>query len=110
MAHSATIKLDNPLDKPIRVWFEPWGDFRDLQPGQDFDLEFHGSVAGEPEISRIEEGFVVCGWPSATLTVKSAGFEVVNFTVPVPDVPPGMKVSSFLEHILGKSCDEKNET
>lgn len=110
MTHSATLKLDNPIDKLIRVWFEPWGDFRDLQPGQHFDLEFHASVPGEPEIKRIEEGFLVCAWPSATLTVKSAGFEVVNFTVPVPDVPTGMKVSSFLKLMLGKSCNEKRET
>ena len=110
MAHSATIKLDNPLDKPIRVWFEPWGDFRDLQGGQHFDLEFHASVPGGPEIKRIEEGFVVFAWPSATLAVKSSGSEVVNFSVPVPDVPSDMKVSSFLEHMLGKTSKDERET
>lgn len=110
MPHSAIMKLDNPIDKPIRVWFEPWGDFRDLQPGQHFDLEFHASVPGKPEVKRIEQGFLVCAWPSATLTVKSAGFEVVNFTVPVPDVSPGMKVSSFLEHALGTASKDKSET
>jgi hypothetical protein len=91
MEPSAILKLENPSDKPMRVWFEPWGDFRDLQPGQQFDLEFHASVPGEPEVKRIEEGFVVCAWPSATLTAKSAGSEVVNFILPVPDVPSGMK-------------------
>jgi hypothetical protein len=106
MEHSAILKLENPNDKPMRVWFEPWGDFRDLQPGQQFDLEFHADVSGEPEVRRIEEGFVICAWPSATLTVKSAGSEVVNFILPVPDVPSGMKVSSFLEHMFGKTSNE----
>jgi len=109
MSHSATMKLENSIDKPIRVWFEPWGDFRDLQPGQIFDLEFHANVSGEPEVKRNEEGFVVCAWPSATLTVASAGSEVVSFTVAVPEMPTGMSVSSFLETMLGKSSDDKSE-
>jgi hypothetical protein len=108
MAHSATLKLENPSNKPIRVWFEPWGDFRDLQPGQQFDLEFHGNVSGEPEVRRDEDGFVVCAWPSATLTVRSAGSEIVNFIFPVPDVPSGMKVSSFLERMLGKTSKDES--
>ena len=110
MEHSALFKLENPSEKPVRVLFEPWGDFRELQPGQCFDLEFHASVSGEPEIKRIEEGFVVCAWPSAVLTVKSAGSEVVKFTFPVPDVPPGTKVSSFLELMFGKSSRDESET
>jgi len=107
MAYSATLKLENPNNKPIRVWFEPWGDFRDLQPGQRFELEFNGNRSGEPEVKRNEEGFVVCAWPSAILTVRSAGSEVVSFRVPVPDVPPDMSVSSFLNMMLGKSSDDK---
>jgi len=102
MEHSAILKLENPSDKPMRVWFEPWGDFRDLEPGQAFDLEFDASVPGEPEISRIEEGVVVCAWPSAILTVKSGGVEVYDFPLAVPDVPPDMKVSFFLRRMLGR--------
>jgi hypothetical protein len=109
MTHSATLKLENPTNELLRVWFEPWGDFRELQPGEQFDLAFRGNISGEPEVKRNEEGFVVCAWPSATLTVRSAGSEVVSFTVPVPDVPTGMSVSSFLETMLRKSSDEKKE-
>jgi hypothetical protein len=102
MAHSVNLRLDNDIDKPICVWFEPWGDFRDLQSGQHFDLEFHASVPGEPEIERMEEGILVCAWPSATLSVKSDGFEILSFTIPVPEVPSGMKVSSFLRRMFSK--------
>ena len=104
-----TLEFKNPTDKPLRVWFEPWGDFRDLQPGQNFDLEFYANVSGEPEVKRNEEGFVVCAWPSATLAVRSAGSEVATFTVPVPDVPTGLSVSSFLEMTLGKRSRDKSE-
>ena len=99
--------MENPSDQPLRLWFEPWGDFRDLQPGEHLDLEFHGSIPGEPEIRRIEGAVVVCAWPSATLRVRSAGAEVVSFPLPVPDVPTGMKVSSFLQMMLEKNSDDK---
>lgn len=103
------IRLENPSKEPIRVWFEPWGDFRDLESGQQFDLEFQSGVRGAPEFKRSEGTIVVYAWPTATLTVRSAGSEVMKFTVPVPDAPAGMNVSSFLEVILGKSADDKKE-
>lgn len=109
MTHSATIRLENPSKEPIRVWFEPWGDFRDLESGQHFDLEFLSDVRGAPELKANEGTIVVYAWPTATLTVRSACSEVVKFIVPVPTVPAGTNVSSFLEVILGKSADDKKE-
>jgi hypothetical protein len=101
----SSIRVHNASDRVIEVWLEPWGDFVPLGAGAAIRVAATADAAGELEVVWRPSDVTVYAWPTASVRVFAAdGAELKAgaFTVPVPAVPPGATVRSFLGLILGQ--------
>src|SRR5688572_2425018 len=92
--HSETLQA---TDETLNVWFEPWGDGETFAPGTVVELRATGRPDGRLEIDMREECVIVYGWPGCTLQVFANGILLRDFSIPVPEPPPGMTTRQFVE-------------
>lgn len=92
--------LTNPTDKPVTVWFEPWGMPHLLPPQQSFRLLAVGDEEGKMEIERREDEIVVYGWPGARLRAYCDGHLVVDLDVTPPRPPAGLSMRAFIRKLF----------
>lgn len=93
--------LQAPADRPLNVWFEPWCDGLTFPPGAVVELRATAPKEGRLEIESGEEGVAVYGWPGCTLKVLVDGGVVQDFSLPFPDLPPGMDMKRFVGFMFG---------
>jgi hypothetical protein len=99
--HTVVHELRSPLDRPMALWIEPWGDQLVLPAGAVAELRASGPEGGDLEMVPEEGDLTVFAWPGSTLQVFASGSLLCDFSNPVPSVPPGMSVRGFLGLMLG---------
>jgi hypothetical protein len=100
--HRSSKTITNESDSVTTVCFEPWGLQQPLAPGRSFQVVATAEQPGELEIVEERHGFVVFAWPTCTLKVFSADELFEDLCVPVPGVPSGLSVRSFLGAVLDR--------
>jgi hypothetical protein len=93
--------LQAPPDQSLNLWFEPWADGLTLPPGLVVELRATAPAEGRLEIDWQERGVAVYGWPGCTLKVVIGGEVVRDFSIPFPELPPGMNVKGFVGFMFG---------
>jgi hypothetical protein len=93
--------LQAPPDRALNVWFEPWADGLTFSPGTVAELRATAPNEGRLEIEHQENGVAVYGWPGCTLKVLVGGEVARDFSVPFPELPPGMDMKSFVGFMFG---------
>ena len=93
--------IENRSDKPIEVWFEPWGMPHSLPPKQSFRVVAVSDQSGQIEIVRQAEQIAVYGWSGCTMQVYSGEELVDDFSIKFPELPPGMTTKDFVGFLFG---------
>jgi hypothetical protein len=88
-------------DVPLNVWFEPWAEGLTFPAGTVVELKATAPAEGPLEIDRQERAVAVYGWPSCTLQVVIRGEVARDFSIPVPELPPGMDMKGFVAFMFG---------
>ena len=99
--HTVVETLQAPPDQPLNIWFEPWAEIVTLSPGGLAELRASAPTQGRLVIDREEQGVVVYGWPGCTLKVLVGGEVARDFSIPIPELPPGMDMKGFAEFMFG---------
>jgi hypothetical protein len=81
----------------VTVVIEPWGHPIEVMPGQTLTVMASGEAEGQLELQIEGSTTYVWAWPSATVRVVDVGAEILTLNTPVPDIPAGMTVRSFVE-------------
>ncbi len=92
----STFTLTNTGEEPIDILFEPYGMPFRVPPGATFEVVARGEIEGEIEVERRAEGLILFGWPTSTAKVIIDGVLILDYDMPVPGVPEGASVRSFL--------------
>lgn len=98
------VKLLQALsDRPLDIWFEPWGEGFRLSPDSVAELRATSTFPGELEIDKQPDHTTVYAWPGSTLKVLVNGEVVHDFSIAVPDVPAGLDIKSFVKSMFGET-------
>lgn len=99
--HESTKTISNTGAEPLRVWLEPWAEEVPIPPGETFRFLGVGEQPGELELEQQNQDMILYSWSSSRLTVYRND-EVVweDFGLPVPAVPEGMAMSSFVKSVF----------
>jgi hypothetical protein len=99
--HEHVTFLQAPLDQPLDVWFEPWGDGFTLSSGLVAELRATSTLPGELEIVKETDYTTVYAWPGSTLRIVVNGEVVYDFSIAVPDTPDGLTMKGFVKALFG---------
>lgn len=99
--HRDSRVIHNTASLPLRVVLEPWGEELQLAPGATLRIVGCGESAGAWELERQEHTVILCGWPTSTFEVFEDDVLRCSSPVPVPGVPKGHTVASFLQGVFG---------
>ena len=106
MKFETSINVTNSNGKAIVLHLEPWGDQFVMSPSSTLLITGKAEQQGSFEIQHLEGEIIVWAWPSAIVKVFSGDVEVgIDAGLerpPVPSVPEGQTVSSFLRTVLGR--------
>jgi hypothetical protein len=95
------VKLTNTRSTPIEVILEPWANAARMDPGVTFTIRAEALADGDLELTFDDDQIIIWGWVGSTMTVSAGEDVVTGGYPPVPDVPPGMSVRSFIHRIFG---------
>jgi len=98
--HQVTSSLDIG-NMPTKVWFEPWGMPIVFPAGTSLKLVAEGQAQGNLEIVNRDGEIFVYAWPTSVLKVYQDDQVVQSFFPPVPNVPTGWTVRSFVDKMFG---------
>jgi hypothetical protein len=101
--YTATVSLTNRTGVALELWVEPWGDFVAFPPQTTIRIVGSGTEPGEFEVAWDAQRATVYAWPTAVAQLFSEGVELKPgaFTSPVPAIPPGATISSFVRLMFG---------
>ena len=106
MAFEATVDVTNSSDTVTLLHLEPWGEQIEMPLNATFSIHAEAEEAGAFEIEHLEQEIIVWAWSTAIVKVFWEGVEIGigagDRRPPVPTVPEGKRVSSFLKRVLGK--------
>jgi len=106
MKFESSINVTNSNAKEIVLHLEPWGEQFVLPPSSTLLMSAKAEQPGSFEIEHLESEVILWAWPSAIVKVFSGdleiGIDVGRERPPVPSVPEGQSVSSFLRVALGR--------
>lgn len=105
MKYESSIHVTNSAGKRRRFHLEPWGDQIEMADGATFILRAEANQQGSFEVEYSEDEIIVWAWPSASVKIFLGETEIGMVGVerpPVPDVPKGQTVASFLRSMLGR--------
>ena len=101
----SSIRIANGSSEGIEVWLEPWGDSVPLAGGGTLRIVATATEEGQFEVVWRAGDVTVYAWPTASVRVYALDDSEVkpgSFASPVPQVPPGASVRSFLGVVLGE--------
>jgi hypothetical protein len=93
--------LRAPADQSVNLWFEPWAEGVTLSPGMAIELRASAPEEGRLQIVQQEHGIAVYCWLGCTLKVVVGGEVALDFSVPVPELPPHMDMKQFTGFLFG---------
>ena len=99
--HEDIRRLTAPSDRSLYLWFEPWGDGRQIPAGCEVEVRARSSVRGELELDVADDRTVVYAWPGSTLEIFVNGKWADAFDVAFPSTPPGMSTKEFTSMMFG---------
>ena len=91
----------NSSAEPLELWCEPWAESISVAPGKRLTIVGKSPREGRFEVERTGSGVVVYAWPGSTAIVYDEGTVVRTFPTPVPDIPAGMSMKSFVAGLFG---------
>ena len=89
-------ELRNETDELLVVWLEPWGSNWDLVPGEQLRVTANSPEAGTWQAERKANSITLYAWPGCTLQVFRNGVLVYTSDFPVPGLPPGINMQTFV--------------
>lgn len=101
---TVTFRIANDHDDPIQFVLEPWGEEYEIAPGWAIDVVMRGPVGDLPDIRMRMGCVIVVGWSGSVAWLFQNGKEMgerLAERLPVPSLPEGMRVSGFLNLLLG---------
>jgi len=96
-----TESVANTGSEVLEVHLEPWGCIHLLQPRQVLRVVARGADDGDFEVVRTPDTVTVFAWPGTTAKAFEGGVLVQDLSTPVPEVPHGMSMRSFVATMFG---------
>jgi len=105
--HETIRLLTNSADVPLFVWIEPWAEEIQIPTGHTYKFVGSGTEKGELEVENRDHVAIVYGWPTSTLTVFDGDTTIWETDNPVPPVPSGVSVKSFVKQLFHSPRNEE---
>jgi hypothetical protein len=103
----STETVENEGTAELVLVVEPWARTYSLPPRSTYIVRAKSGVPGALEVERDQEHIVCWAWPGSTVEVWSGEQLLDSLDRPVPEVPKGMSVRSFLSRMYGHEDDER---
>ncbi|MDQ0475397.1 hypothetical protein [Labrys wisconsinensis] len=104
--HRDVYELRNIDAEPVAVLAEPWVEVFVAGPGETLRFVASSGVPGAFETEHRGREIVLHGWPGSMLEVFRDDRSVYRSTAPVPPLPSGMSMRTFVDLLFGRRAAE----